>query len=271
MKKYSTSSIFISVLLVFSIFTLLSISEVNAEEVSVNAISYENSIIIEFKNQSTSEIKTIKMWLGGEKSFESFKTEPGWQGGKSPDSRLVVFTATSTLNPGEVIKFGLTTNEKVNAINWKALDRNDISIDTRKTFTQEVSETVSSYVEEESKKIEEVKETGGALYGTKKFIPEKIRAGSDIRVVGSSFGSEKNLKLYIDTTILKSIKTDEQGNFLTTISIPDTYNVGTGEFIIKDESENLQTTSINIEEPQNRFLKTTTFEVTNTPPEISYE
>ena len=29
------------------------------------------------------------------------------------------------LNPGESVKFGLTTIEKVNAINWKALDQNE--------------------------------------------------------------------------------------------------------------------------------------------------
>ena len=45
MRRYSTIGIFTSVLLVVSIFTLLSISEVNAEEViSVNAKSYENTI-----------------------------------------------------------------------------------------------------------------------------------------------------------------------------------------------------------------------------------
>ncbi|SVD10644.1 uncharacterized protein METZ01_LOCUS363498, partial [marine metagenome] len=65
------SGVFISVLLVFSIFTLLSISEVNAEEViSVNAISYENTIIIEFENESASKIKTIRMWSGGDTTFE---------------------------------------------------------------------------------------------------------------------------------------------------------------------------------------------------------
>ena len=67
MRRYSISGIFTAVLLIFSIFTLLSISEVNAEEViSVNAVSYENTIIIEFENKSASEIKTIKIWLGGE-------------------------------------------------------------------------------------------------------------------------------------------------------------------------------------------------------------
>jgi len=269
MRRYSTIGIFTSVLLVVSIFTLLSISEVNAEEViSVNAKSYENTIIIEFENESTSKIKTIRIWLGGDKSFKSFKTEPGWGGGKYSDSKLLIFTATNTLNPGESVKFGLTTNEKVNAINWKVLDQNENEIDTRKTPIQEISSTISSFAEQESVKIEEVKEVGSALYGTKKFIPEKFRVGSDIRLVGNGFGPEKNLQLYLDNAILKSVKTDEQGNFLTTISISETYKVGTSEFIIKDESGNFQSTNITIEELKNRFLKTEKFEVNNIPAKV---
>ena len=269
MRRYSISGIFTSVLLVFSIFTLLSISEVNAEEViSVNAVSYENAIIIEFENESASKIKTIRMWISGEKSFKSFKTELGWSGGKYSDGKLLIFTVTDTLNPGESVKFGLTTNQKVFAINWKALDQNEQSIDTRKTHIQEIDPTTSSFAEEESKAIEEVKETGGALYGSKKFIPEKFRVGSDVRLAGYGFGSEKNLKLYLDDTMVKSVETDKQGNFLTTISIPETYKVGTSEFIIKSESGNFQSTNINIEESENRFLKTAKFEVNDIPAEV---
>ena len=272
MRRYSTSGILISVLLVFSIFTLISISEVNAAEViSVNAKGYENTIIIEFENESTSKIKTIRVWPGGEVTFTSFKSEPGWGGGKYSDSKLLIFTATNTLNPGESVKFGLVTDEKVNAMNWKALDRSDNDIDKGKISIQVISETSSDIIEEESKEVEQAKETGDELYGTKKFIPEQIRSGSDIRLVGSGFGSEKNLKLYLDSTILKSVNTDKQGNFLTTISIPDAHNIGTSEFIIKDEYDNIQTTSINVEEPKNRFLKTSNFEVNSIPAEIRYE
>jgi len=272
MKRYSTSAIFISVLLVLSIFTLISISEVNATEViSVNAKGYENTIIIEFENESTSKIKTIKVWPGGEITFTSFKSEPGWGGGKYSDSKLLIFTATNMLNPGESVKFGLVTYEKINTINWKALDPNDNDIDKGKISIQVISETSSDILEEESKEVEQAKEIGGELYGTKKFIPEQIRSGSDVRLVGSGFGSEKNLKLYLDSTILKSVNTDKQGNFLTTISIPNAHNIGTSEFIIKDESDNIQTTSINVEEPKNRFLKTSNFEVNSVPAEIRYE
>ena len=262
MRKYSISGIFTSMLLVFSIFTLLSISEVNAEEVvSVNAISYENTIIIEFENESASKIKTIKIWLSGDESFKSFKSEPGWSGGKYSGGKMLIFTATNMLNSGESVKFGLTTNEKVNAINWKVLDQNEQSIDTRKTSTQEISEI-------ERVEIEKVKETGSALFGTKKFIPEKIRIGSDIRLEGNGFDSEKNLQLYLDDTILQSVKTDKQGNFLTTILISETYKIGTSEFIIKDESGNFQSTNIMIEEAKNRILKTEEFEVNNMPAEV---
>jgi len=272
MRKYSINAIFLSALLVLSIFTLISISEVNAAEViSVNAKGYENTIIIEFENESTSKIKTVKMWPGGEVTFTSFKSESGWGGGKYSDGKLLIFTATNTLNPGESVKFGLVTDEKVNAMNWKVLDRNDNDVDKGKVSIKVISETSSYIIEEESKEVEQAKETGGELYGTKKFIPEKIRPGSDIRLVGSEFGSEKNLKLYLDSTILKSVNTDKQGNFLTTISIPDAHNIGTSEFIIKDQSDNIQTTSINVEEPKNRFLKTSNFEVNIVPAEIRYE
>jgi len=207
MRRYSTSGIFISVLLVFSIFTLISISEVNAAEViSVNAKGYENTIIIEFENESASKIKTIKVWPGGEVTFTSFKSEPGWGGGKYSDSKLLIFTATNTLNPGESVKFGLVTDEKVNAINWKALDRNDNDVDKGKISIQVISETSSDILEEESKEVEQAKEIGSELYGTKKFIPEQIRLGSDIRLVGSGFGSEKNLKLYDKTKLIQKIQ-----------------------------------------------------------------
>ena len=269
--KYSIGGIFTSLLLVFSVFTLLSIPEVNAEDViSVNAESYENTIIIEFKNDGTSKIKTVKIWLGGDGSFKSFKTEPGWGGGEYSNGKMLIFTATNTLNPGESVKFGFTTSKKIDGINWKALDQNEQQIDTRKTSIQEISHTDSNFTIKESEKIDEVKETGGALYGSKTFIPENIRAGSDVRLVGNGFGSEKNLQIYLDNTIIKSVKTNVGGNFLTTISIPDTQKIGINEFMIRDESDNFQSSNIKIEEEKNRFLKTTTFKINNIPNEVRY-
>ena len=86
------------------------------------------------------------MWLGGDATFKSFKAEPNW--GYTPNSNLVIFTATNTLNPGESVKFGLITNEKVTGINWKALDPNDNDIDIGKISIQVISETSSDLIEE---------------------------------------------------------------------------------------------------------------------------
>ena len=272
MKRYFIGGIFASLLLTLSIFTLLPMSEVNAEKViSVNANGYENTIIVEFDNNSESEIKTVRMWPGGEITFESFKSEPGWGGGKYSDGKLIIFTATDTLNPGQSVKFGLVTSEKVDGINWKVLDQNDNEIDVGKTSILLISETTSDFVEEEGKEIEQAKEIGNQLYGTKKFIPEKLRIDSDVRLAGNGFSDDQTLKLYLDGTILKSVNTDKQGNFLTTISIPDDISAGTKEFIIKDEFENIQTTNINIDEAKNRFLKNTKFNVETIPAEIRYD
>ena len=272
MKRYSIGGIFTSLFLVFSIFILFPIAGVNAEEgISVNTSGYENTIIIEFENNSETKIKTVNVWPGGEITFESFKSESGWGGGKYSDGQLISFTATSTLNPGESVKFGLVTSEKIDGINWKALDQNNNEIDRGKAAIQLISETSSDFIEEETKEIEQAKEVGDQLYGTKEFIPEKIRVGSDIRLAGNGFGSEHNLKLYLDSTILKSVNTDEQGNFLTTISIPDNHNIGTSEFIIKDESGKIQSSNINIDEAKNRISKTTKFDVTNITAEVRYE
>jgi len=261
-----------SLLLVFCVFTLLSISEVSAEDViSVNAESYQNTIIIEFKNDGTSKIKTVKIWLGGDATFKSFKTEPGWGGGEYSDGKMLIFTATNTLNLGESVKFGFTTNEKIDGINWKTLDQNEQQIDTRKTPIQEISHTDSNYAIEESESIDDLKDTGSTLYGSKKFIPENIRVGSDVRLVGNGFGSEKNLQIYLDSTMIKSVKTDIEGNFLTTISIPDTQKIGTSEFIIKNESGDFQSSNIKIEEQKNRFLRTTQFEINDITEEVTYD
>ena len=57
---------------------------------------------------------------------------------------------------------------------------------------------------------------------------------------------------------------------MATIHIPDT-EAKTSEFIIKDEDGNLQTTNVNIGEANNRFLKSSKFQVSNIPVEVNYD
>ena len=271
MQIYSKYVISGSLILILSIFTIFSISEVQAaENISVNAKSFENTVIIEFTNQNTPNIKTVKIWLGTDNSFKTFKSESGWGGGKYSDGQLLIFTATNTLEPGESVKFGVITDKKASGINWKILDQNDNEIDTGNTSPQEISQ-ISQIIEEDTKMIDAIKESAGSLYGTKKFIPEKLRADSNVRLVGNGFSSEQVLEFYLDNISLKSIKTDNQGNFITTLNIPS-IDPGTSEFIIKNEFGDLQSTNVNISEVKNRFLQeTAVFEITEIPGEVRLE
>ena len=207
MLIYSKYVISGSLILVLSIFTIFSISEVQAaENISVNAKSFENTIIIEFTNGNTQDIKTIKIWLSTDNSFKTFKSETDWGGGKYSDGQLLIFTATNPLESGESVKFGVITDKKASGINWKILDQNDNEIDTGNTSPQEISQ-ISQIIEEDTKMIDAIKESAGSLYGTKKFIPEKLRADSNVRLVGNGFSSEQVLEFYLDNISLKSIKT----------------------------------------------------------------
>nr|AIE93241.1 hypothetical protein [uncultured marine thaumarchaeote AD1000_33_B07] len=170
MQVYSKYVISVSLILILSIFTIFSISEVQAaENIFVNAKSFENTIIIEFENGLVGvddTIKTIKIWLGPDNSFKSFKSEPDWGGGKYSDGQLLVFTATNPLKPGESIKFGVITDKKASGINWKVLDKNENQLSAGNVLPQEISQA-SPIIEGDAKMIEEIKETAESLYGVK--------------------------------------------------------------------------------------------------------
>ena len=272
MIGYIKNSVLMLTLVVLSVLVVFSISEVSAEEkISVSAKSFDNTIIIEFENEekNTSNIKTVKIWLSADNSFKSFKSDLGWGGGEYSDGQLLVFTASNPLKPGESVKFGVITDKKASGINWKVLDENDISLGSNTVSSQEISES-SAVVEE---RIDDgTVPSGEKLYGTKIFVPEKLRIDSNTRLIGNGFGPEQTLKLYLNDDLLKSVKTDLNGNFITTIAIDATVMAGTNEFIIMDESGNTQITNINIDAAKNRFKKTVSdFEITNITTEVKLD
>jgi len=257
MKVRSKGSFFIAMLLILSFFTSFAILEGNAvENISVNAKGFENTIIIEFKNgeQNTAKIKTVNIWLASGDSFKSFKTESGWNGQTYGSGQGVTFSTSDLLNPGESVKFGAITDKKIDAINWKLIDENENEIGPEKTEIVEISQT-SVIIESENIEEENVQQTGETLYGTKKFIPENLRTGANMRLVGSGFSSEQTHQFYLNDEFLKSTKSDSQGNFITTIRIPDTVDNGLNEFKITNEIGNSQISSVIINEQKNRLIK----------------
>ena len=269
MKNYSKANFIVILLAVVSLLVVFPSSEITAAEtISVNAKNLDNTIIIEFSNSpnNTSEIKMIKVWLGGDKTFKSFKTESGWGGGTYSDGKLLVFTAVDNLKAGESVKFGLITNQKVTGINWKALDKNDNAIDTNKTPIQEISQDLPNIPTSESSQVSEM--SGDKI----KFIPEKIRIASSERVVGNGFNPNEVLQLFLNDTLLESVRTDQNGNFITKLNIPATTKIGINDFQIKRQDGVYESTKLKINDALNRFYETEhRFGITTMPETVKLE
>jgi hypothetical protein len=264
-------------LLILPIFASFMILEINAmEDISVTTKGFENTVIIEFENGKVDalNIKTIRIWISADNSFKSFKSEPGWSGAKYSDGQLLQFTASDVLKPGELVKFGVITDKKVSGINWKAIADNGNEIGPEKVKIMEISQTPiiieSGNVEEEN-----VQQTGEILYGTKTFIPDNLRTGSNIRLVGSGFSPEQTHQFYLNDEFLKSAESDTQGNFITTINIPVTVNVGLNEFKIINELGYSQISNVKINEQKNRLIKAGQiihdFQINNVPGSINLD
>ena len=290
MKVRSKGSFFIAMLLILSFFTSFAILEVNAlclkdssgtctdfeVDISVSAKGFENTIIMEFENgeQNTVKIKTINIWLAKGNSFQVVKQELGWNSKPYGDGQGLTFSTSEVLNPGESMKFGVVTAKKVNAINWKVIDENQNQIGPEKTKIVEISQTPiiveSTYVE-----VDNVQQTGDILYGTKKFIPDNLRTGSNMRLVGNGFSSEQTLQFYLNDKFLKSTESDAQGNFITTIKIPDSIGTGISKFKIVDELGSSQISSVKINEQQNRLIKEgqviQEFKINNMPESVTLD
>jgi len=273
MKNYSKVNFIIILLAVVSLLVVLPPSEITAAEtISVNAKNLDNTIIIEFSNSpnNTSEIKMIKVWLGGDKTFKSFKTESGWGGGTYSEGKLLVFTAVDNLKAGESVKFGLITNQKVTGINWKALDKNDNAIDTNKTPIQEISQDLPNIPTSESPASEH--ETTQISDNKIKFIPEKIRIASSERLIGNGFNPNEVLQLFLNDTMLESIRTDQNGNFITKLNIPATTKIGINDFQIKRQNGVYESTKLKINDSLNRFYETEhRFGITTIPETVKLE
>ena len=290
MKVRSKGSFFIAMLLILSFFTSFAILEVNAlclkdssgtctgfeVDIPVSAKGFENAIIIEFENgeQNTVKIKTINIWLAKDNSFQVVKQELGWNSKSYGDGQGLTFSTSGVLNPGESVKFGVVTAKKVNAINWKVIDENQNQIGPEKTKIVEISQT-PIIVESTDVEVDNVQQTGDILYGTKKFIPDNLRTGSNMRLVGNGFSSEQTLQFYLNDKFLKSTESDVQGNFITTIKIPDSIGTGISKFKIVDELGSSQISSVKINERQNRLIKEgqviQEFKINNMPESVTLD
>ena len=110
MNKSSVRGIFLSITLLFFIVIILIPSNAYAEEIDVKSVALEETTIIELTNNSNKEVNTLRIWLGSDFNFKSFKTEKGWVGEKTPQG-VIIFTSSESIKPGESVKFGIKSDK----------------------------------------------------------------------------------------------------------------------------------------------------------------
>lgn len=196
-------------------------------QVSVKSTSFEKSTIIEFTNEGTKEIHSFRIWLGSEFNFESFKTESGWTGEKTPQG-VIIFTTQDPVDSGESVKFGVKTNESKLGINWKAIDAKGVQIEIGKSVPEDLTSKISTSSSTQS--------TGVLENSSFRIIPDKPNAGSSIRVTGDNFGPSGQFEFFINTKKLGTFSTDNNGHFITTFEIPEDQKTDRVEFIIRDQT-----------------------------------
>ena len=254
MNKLSTRWIFLSVVLLFSLSLIIIQPNAYAEGIDVESFSLEETTIISVENNSNEEINTIRIWLGSDFNFKSFKTEKNWVGEKTPQG-VVIFTSSESIKPGESTKFGVKTDKVSTGINWKVLDNKDNQIEMGKVLSKELPEVIE-IPEDTTNVIEQNSENSGPSINSDsvfRIVPEKPNVGASIRVTGDKFGGSQELDFYIDTTKIGSFVTDKNGHFMTTMKIPETQNDGRVDFKIKDKEGEERKVSLRIEKIENRI------------------
>ena len=247
MHKSSIRGIILSITILLSIaFTII---PSYAEGIDITSIALEETTIIELTNLQEEDINTLRIWVGSDFSFKSFKTEKGWIGEKTPQG-VIVFTSSEPIKKGESVKFGVKTDKVSSGINWKALDSKNKQIDTGKVLPKELPKVI------QNPDNIQVKENTGeniSAESTFRIVPEKPNVGSSIRVTGDKFGASQEFDFYIDSKKIGNFVTDKDGHFMTTMKIPNEQKADRADFIIKDKEGEEKKLSLRIGDMSNRI------------------
>ncbi len=249
MNRSSTRGIFLASALLFSIVLITFPSNVYAKEITVTSFALEETTVLELTNDSDKEVNTLRIWLGSDFNFKSFKTEKGWVGEKNAQG-VIIFTSSESIKAGESVKFGVKTDKVNSGINWKVLDNKNIQIDIGKTIAEEIPKVVKN---SEPNQNSEIIDEGISSESIFRIIPEKPNVGSTIRVTGDNFGSSQEFDFYIDSKKLGSFETDENGHFMTTMKISNEQKPDRVNFKVIDKEGQEKKLSLRIGEVENRI------------------
>jgi len=253
MKKFGNNGILLSIIILFSISIILIPSSVYAQEINVKSMGVEKTSIITFTNDGTTDIKTFRIWLSQDAKFESFKTEKGWIGEKTPQG-VIVFSSSESIKEDQSVKFGIKTDKPNPVINWKGLDITDSVIDTGVISTKKIQKVNENPSIDSNQNIID---TDGEIFSNSEFriIPDKPNAGSTIRVVGENFGTSQLFDFYIENNRIGNFESDNNGNFITTMKVPNNISGDRVEFKVKNNQGEEKVVSLRLGENQNRIEK----------------
>ena len=260
MKKPVTSSILLSVIILFSVSIIFMPSNGYAEEISVKSIGVEKTSIITFTNDGKQDVKTFRIWLSQDANFESFKTEKGWIGEKNSQG-VIVFSSSESIKENQSVKFGIKTDKPNPVINWKGLDKTNSVIDTGVISTTKIQKVNENPNIDSDKNIIDNK---GEIFSNSEFriIPDKPNVGSTIRVIGENFGASQLFDFYIHDNRIGSFETDNNGNFITTMKIPNNLSEDRVDFKVKNNQGEEKIVSLRLGDSQNRIEKVENTKIT---------
>ena len=252
-KMSCNKGILLSVAILFSVSLILVPSNGYAEEIDVKSMGVEKTSIITFTNDGTKDVKTFRIWLSQDAKFESFKTEKGWVGEKNSQG-VIVFSSSESIKENQSVKFGIKTDKPNPVINWKGLDKTDSVIDTGVISTTKIQKVDQNPNIEPSKNIID---NDGEIFSNSEFrvIPDKPNAGSTIRVVGENFGASQLFDFYIDSNKMGNFESDNNGNFITTMKIPNNISGDRIDFKVKNNQGEEKIVSLRLGDNQNRIEK----------------
>ena len=248
MNRSSARGIILSFALLFSIALISAPSNVFADEVSITSVALEETSLLDLTNNSNEEVNTLRIWLGSDFNFKSFKTEKGWTGEKNSQG-VIIFTSSESIKPGESVKFGVKTDKPNPGINWKVLDE-ETQVGTGISIAKDLPTVVKN---PEPNQVSENTGESMTVESIFRIIPEKPNVGSTIRVTGDYFGASQEFDFYIDSQKIGTFDTDADGHFITTMKIPDNQKADRVEFKVKDKEGQERKLSLRIGEVDNRI------------------
>jgi hypothetical protein len=261
-------------LIVASIFATYGIHQSYATpgSVTVTSSSDGGKTILSVSNSAsnTADIVSFILQINGEGTFKSFKIE-GWQGVKTSQN-TIAFSAINPLKPGNTISIEIKTDQQSPVMTWKSSDANGQDKESGQIGIQQSENNPGGGPPQQQKgnnsdntKTQQENNPGGGPpqqqtnqphigildSSTFRIIPSTPAPGSHIRVLGYGFSASSNLELYVGSDRIDSFSSNDKGNFVTTVVLPQSESPGAATFVLKDQSGNQKSFSTNIK-PQSK-------------------